>query len=116
MSVAAGPAIDHRQPVIKALDFDEHGFLRDPKKWSRNIAKQIAEMDDVGPMTPDHWAILYSLREHYFANNTAPLMASVCRTAHLPKYAVHSLFGGCRRAWRVAGLPNPGEEATTYMT
>jgi tRNA 2-thiouridine synthesizing protein E len=34
---------------------------------------------------------------------------------HLGKYAVDRLFGGCREAWRIAGLPNPGEEAKSYM-
>ena len=43
-------------------------------------------------------------------------MEQVCRTAHLGKHAVHWLFGGCRSAWRIAGLPNPGEEALSYMS
>jgi len=29
---------------------------------------------------------------------------------------VQHLFGGCRSAWRLAGLPNPGEEALSYMS
>lgn len=28
---------------------------------------------------------------------------------------VHRLFGGPLEAWKVAGLPDPGEEARTYM-
>jgi tRNA 2-thiouridine synthesizing protein E len=28
---------------------------------------------------------------------------------------VNDLFGYCLVAWRVAGLPNPGEEARSYL-
>jgi tRNA 2-thiouridine synthesizing protein E len=34
---------------------------------------------------------------------------------HLGEHGVQRLFGGCREAWRIAGLPNPGEEAKNYM-
>jgi tRNA 2-thiouridine synthesizing protein E len=34
----------------------------------------------------------------------------------MDKHAVQRLFGGCRAAWRIAGLPNPGDEALSYMT
>ena len=27
----------------------------------------------------------------------------------------HHLFSSCRSLWRIAGLPNPGEEAKAYM-
>jgi tRNA 2-thiouridine synthesizing protein E len=28
---------------------------------------------------------------------------------------VKQLFGGCLSLWRVAGLPDPGEEARAYL-
>ena len=98
-----------------ALAFDEDGFLIDPSQWNKQAAKMIAAMDDIGPLGPDHWSVIYYLREHHLTYGSLPPMAQVCRTAHLGKYAVHWLFGGCRAAWRVAGLPNPGDEALTYM-
>jgi tRNA 2-thiouridine synthesizing protein E len=42
-------------------------------------------------------------------------MSQVCRTHDLDRNAIKNLFGGCRQAWRIAGLPNPGEEAKAYM-
>jgi tRNA 2-thiouridine synthesizing protein E len=44
-----------------------------------------------------------------------PYMSRICRIMHLGKHGVQRLFGSCREAWRIAGLPNPGEEAKTYM-
>ena len=44
-----------------------------------------------------------------------PPMSQICRTHGMDRKAVQRLFGSCRQAWRVAGLPNPGEEALSYM-
>lgn len=98
-----------------ALDFDEDGFLPDAQRWSKQTARMIAEMDGIGPLGPDHWAILFYLREHHLTYGSLPPMSQVCRTHHLDRNAVVRLFGGCRQAWRIAGLPNPGEEAKAYM-
>ena len=97
------------------LEFDGEGFLVDPHSWTRSASKVIAKMDSIGPLGPDHWAIIFYLREAYLSNGTLPPMSHVCRVSHLRKDAVRQLFGGCREAWRTAGLPNPGDEALSYM-
>ena len=98
-----------------ALDFDEDGFLINFTAWSRDTARMLAELDGVGKLGPDHWSVIFYLREHHLENGSLPVMSHVCRVMHLGKYAVEGLFGGCREAWRIAGLPNPGEEAKSYM-
>lgn len=103
-------------PAIGALVFDSDGFLVDPSAWTREAARQIAMTDGIGRLTPDHWAIIFDLRERYLKTGTLPVMSHICRVHHLQRGAVNELFGGCRRAWRIAGLPNPGEEAKTYMS
>lgn len=97
------------------LHFDEDGFLTDAQRWSKQVARMIAEMDGIGPLGPNHWAILYYLREHHLTYGSLPPMSQVCRTHDLDRNAIKNLFGGCRQAWRIAGLPNPGEEAKAYM-
>lgn len=98
------------------LDLDEAGFMRDPHRWNKSAARILAEMHDIGRLTPDHWAIIYYLREHHLSYGSLPPMSQVCRTRGLNSGAVESLFGGCAQAWRVAGLPNPGDEARAHMT
>jgi len=97
------------------LDFDEDGFLKDPGVWSQELAEIIAELDGIGSLGPDHWSIISYLREHHLKYGSLPVMSHVCRKQNLKKRAVMDLFGGCREAWRVSGLPNPGEEAKSYM-
>ena len=95
--------------------FDDDGFLLDPRQWSQEVSQAIADLDGIGPLGPDHWAVIFYLRDHYLNCASLPPLAHLCRTLHLDRHAVHTLFDGCREAWRVAGLPNPGEEAKSYM-
>jgi len=44
-----------------------------------------------------------------------PSLRRVCRATGLSRDEVHDLFGGCLPVWRIAGLPNPGEEAKAYL-
>jgi len=97
------------------LDFDEDGFLTDPYLWNEEVAKRIAEEDGIGDLTDAHWQIIRYLREHYLRFGSLPVMRLVCRANHLKRDSVRTLFNGCREAWRISGLPNPGEEAKAYM-
>jgi tRNA 2-thiouridine synthesizing protein E len=96
--------------------FDEDGLLVDSGEWSEQLAQDIAYRNDVGVLTDEHWKIIYALREHYERFGVAPSMHSVCSEFGRSRFWVHDLFQTCLNAWRVAGLPNPGEEAKTYLS
>ncbi len=110
------PDIQQKTAAGCSLEFDEDGFFLNPASWTPETAHLIAEMDDIAPLTPDHWVVIIYIREYYFKYGTVPLMRRVCRANNLNKDSFHQLFGGCKRIWRVAGLPNPGEEAKAYMS
>lgn len=97
------------------LQFDEDGFLINTEAWNRETANLMAELDGIGELGPQHWAVIEYLRKKHLEFGGLPIMSRVCRSANLGKHGVHELFGNCRRAWRIAGLPNPGEEAKSYM-
>jgi TusE/DsrC/DsvC family sulfur relay protein len=96
--------------------FDEDGYLLNAEVWNERLAAQIAEEEGVGPLTENHWRVLSHIRDKFFRIGALPNMRQVCRETGLPKSEVHDLFGGCLSAWRIAGLPNPGEEARTYLS
>ncbi|MBI3571225.1 MAG: TusE/DsrC/DsvC family sulfur relay protein [Gammaproteobacteria bacterium] len=105
-------------PEIQELEivFDEDGLLRDPAQWNEAVAAEIARRDGIGRLTEEHWEIIRSLREHYAKFGVAPAMSHICRRHGKGRYWIHDLFHTCLGAWRVAGLPNPGEEAKTYLS
>jgi dissimilatory sulfite reductase related protein len=76
---------------------------------------QVAEFDGVAPLTDTHWKVIHHIRERFFRVGGVPAMRLVCRATGLSKPHLQHLFGGCRTIWRIAGLPNPGEEAKAYF-
>ncbi len=95
---------------------DTEKFIADPEIWNENIARAIASHDGLPELTRDHWAIIRALREHYHRFGPAPpLFRHICHQQHLGKHCVENLFRSEREAWRIAGLPDPGEEAKAYM-
>lgn len=92
------------------------GFLIDPGAWSEAVAGTLARRDGLPELTGEHWLIIRALREHYRRFGTAPpAFSHLCSRHHLGRRCVDRLFRSEREAWRIAGLPDPGEETKTYM-
>jgi tRNA 2-thiouridine synthesizing protein E len=97
-------------------DFDEDGFLVRPDQWSESFALEMARSSGIEQLNDHHWQVLRYLRNHFLAHGTLPVERTVCRESGLDRHCIERLFGNdLKRAWRIAGLPNPGEEAKTYM-
>ena len=109
--------MDRHGPTERlAALLDSGGFLSNPLAWNRALAKAIAHRDGLLALTPRHWVIIHDLREHYRRFGPAPpAFSHICRVHHLGPHCICELFRSEREAWRIAGLPDPGEEAWTYM-
>ena len=94
---------------------DEDGLLRDFGSWTEDLARALAADSGVDTLTETHWKIIRAMRENFAKSGSAPTMHRVCRDAGVERRQVNELFGYCLVAWRVAGLPNPGEEAKSYL-
>jgi TusE/DsrC/DsvC family sulfur relay protein len=95
--------------------FDEDGLIRDFGSWSEPLAQALAQEAGIGLLGEAHWKIIHAMRDHYQRLGAAPVMHRVCHDAGIERPQVNKLFGYCLVAWRVAGLPNPGEEARSYL-
>lgn len=94
---------------------DEDGFLLDPESWTTEVAERLAREDGIGALGDQHWEVIRTLRNHYMRNHGIPAFSHVCSVSGLDNRCLDGLFKSPREAWRIAGLPNPGEEAKTYM-
>jgi sulfur relay (sulfurtransferase) DsrC/TusE family protein len=109
-------ATSHFEAFLNDGEFDEDGFLKGPRHRDEQPAERIAEADGPGELAAAHWRILSHLREHCLKYHTIPVMRHVCRVTHPDPHCVPDLFGqSSRAARRVAGLPDPGEEAGTCI-
>jgi TusE/DsrC/DsvC family sulfur relay protein len=96
-------------------EFDVDGFLADPEHWTPELATRIARLDGIGELGAKHWEVIRHVRKQFYSHGSLPVMRLVCRAAGLDRHKAHKLFSSCKGLWRVAGLPNPGEEAKAYM-
>ena len=94
----------------KKLELNEEGFLTDPKQWDKQVAEALAKAaEDIENLTPEHWAIIEFIRNHFLETNLAPMVRSICKTTGLPLRRIYELFpsGPAKGACKVAGLPKP---------
>jgi dissimilatory sulfite reductase related protein len=114
MQLTVTPALDARAVLLRPR-FDERGYLVDGHLWSPALAQELATEEGIDSLQPDHWKVIEHVRAKYFALGALPVMRLVCRAADIEPGTVSRLFRGCASLWRIAGLPNPGEEALAYM-
>lgn len=93
----------------------DNGFLTDPYAWNEGVAAEIAAEIGIGPLGEQQMQMLILCRRHFFATGSVPPAQIICRELDLGEDCLDQMFGGPLNAWRIAGLPDPGEEARTYL-
>ena len=102
--------------LLRNPEFDESGLLKNPMDWTPELAVELASRDGINLLTEQHWAFIKSLRDYYQTFHVPPPASRICRQLHLRHGCGHDLFHTCLSAWRIAGLPDPGEEAKSYLS
>jgi tRNA 2-thiouridine synthesizing protein E len=118
MSSAATPLTAARFPAAaggSALPLDEDGFLIDTRQWDKALAQQLADNAGLGSLNATQWLMIDFIRDKYFRVGALPPMRNLCHRLGVDRDAVKQAFGDCRDLCRIAGLPNPGPEALSYM-
>jgi dissimilatory sulfite reductase related protein len=95
--------------------FDEDGFLIDPLLWSEQLARSLAKEEGLELLTAEHWRVIGFIRDKFLRLGAPSNLRQLCRGTELSRIQIKGLFGSCLAIWRIAGLPNPGEEAKSYL-
>ncbi len=90
------------------VEVDEEGFLADTDGWNEGIACALAEREGVSELTKERMDIIRFMRQYYKQYNAFPILRGVCRNIHQPRNCVNEEFIDPLKAWKIAGLPNPG--------
>ncbi len=105
-------------PVILHKDIritvDDDGFLVNPEDWSETVARALAEQEGIGVLSEDKLDILRFMREYYRKHHFFPIVRFVCKNVHQPSNCVIEQFMNPVKAWKIAGLPNPGVEVIKF--
>jgi sulfur relay (sulfurtransferase) DsrC/TusE family protein len=95
--------------------FDEDGFFRAGEAWDEEIARRVAAQDGLGELNDRQLAVVRQLRKSVQDRGGFPALHHVCHLGGEEPDCMTRLFPSAREAWRIAGLPNPGEEAKAYL-
>lgn len=95
--------------VRNEKQLDNDGFLREMSTWSREMAEELAENNDLGPLTEEHWKIIDFVRKYYVEHGEGPPVVKIGRDLGMKPNRICTLFpcGAARGAYRLAGLPRP---------
>lgn len=102
----------HLNPNYDILD--EEGFLVEASDWTPEFTQRRAQKKGI-ELNQSHWQLIELIRDKYMRLGSLPPMRSVCKAVGLDKQELKIQFGSCLELWKMAGLPNPGEEAKSYM-
>ena len=99
----------------KPYETDEEGYLVNLADWNEDIAKVIAQTENVD-MTENHWEVVNFLRSYYDEYQIAPAVRVLTKAIGKQlgeekgnsKY-LYELFpyGPAKQACKIAGLPKP---------
>ena len=91
------------------IEMDGDGFMLQTELWNDEVAKVIAQADDINDLTEDHWKVIRIIRQNYEEKGLAPMVRVICKETGLKLKQIYELFplGPARGACRVAGLPKP---------
>ena len=95
--------------------FDSDGFTTDPDHWSDESTRKAAVEDGLGELSQEQWQFVHTIHHLYDKTGAWPGVHRLCHHLHSNRYHLDALFGNAFEAYRLAGVPNPGEEVKTYL-
>ena len=97
------------------IQTDANGYLRDSSQWTEEVAKVIAQIEQI-ELSDDHWEVITWVRKLYQDFNKSPSIRPLVKYLKtvLPEEKSNSLYlqilfpeGPAKQATKIAGLPKP---------
>lgn len=98
------------------ITVDNDGFLARLEDWSEQVARVLARNEGIAELPKDKLDILKFMREYYLEHHFFPMVRSVCKSVDQASGCLTKQFTDPVKAWKIAGLPNPGEEVIAFGT
>lgn len=95
---------------------DEQGYLVNFEEWNEGIALLLAAQEGVGELTSDRLDMLRFMRTYYREHHFFPIIRSICKKVHKPKECFVEQFMPSPDRWKIAGLPNLGDEVALFKS
>lgn len=93
----------------KPLALDADGNLANRSDWNEEIAREIAAIEGIVELTPQHWAVINFMRTVFAKEGDSHSLRRLTKESGVDTKALYQLFpkGPAKKAARIAGLPKP---------
>jgi len=95
--------------TAKDLARDADGHLANPKEWTNEIAKELAQEEGIGTLTDRHWLVINLMRKDFLEKGDAPSIRRLTKESGVETKELYALFpkGPAKKAAKIAGIPKP---------
>ena len=93
---------------MENVNRNEQGYLTDFSQWTKEVAKFIANEQEIGTLTDKHWEVIEYLHEKH-KNEEALSIRGIKKSGVINIKEFYALFPGgpLKKATMVAGIPKP---------
>ena len=73
-------------------EVDENGFMQETDRWTEDIARAYAELENVNNLTEEHWEAINYLRKYYLENGICPMIRRLIKETGYNLSKLYQLF------------------------
>ena len=91
------------------IEVTADGFLSHPDQWNRDMAKEIAGREGLGPLSETQWRVIEFVRSRFLEGSRPPSARFVGKHCGITVRALYDAFPErpVKRAAKIAGVPEP---------
>ena len=95
--------------ALDTVERNEEGFLVNPTDWTKEIALEIAQSENIAELGEEHWKVIEFARANAESSGAAPTLRQITQGAGVPTKELFKLFpkGPAKKVAKISGLGKP---------
>jgi dissimilatory sulfite reductase related protein len=93
----------------KQVEVDADGHLANVSDWSDEVAKALAQEEEILEVNEKHMQVINYMRKEFEASGSVPSIRKITKQSGVNTKEMYALFPGgpARKAAKIGGLPKP---------
>jgi len=95
--------------TLDTIERNEEGFMVNPANWTKEIAVEIAQSENISELGEGHWKVIDFARANAESSGAAPTLRQITKGAGVPTKELFKLFpkGPAKKVAKISGLGKP---------
>jgi dissimilatory sulfite reductase related protein len=97
-----------REIAGKTIEFDDEGFMKNPKDWSKEVCSALAVEQGI-TLSDVHWKVIEFARDEFNKTNESPTLRRITKSGVISTKDLYAFFpnGPAAKIAKLAGLHKP---------